>query len=40
MPLSLPVLAEAAEANVRKTLAACESYKGYDATVVAIVSPI
>src|SRR3954468_19834757 len=32
--------AGAAEANVRETLAACEAYKGYGATAVAIVSPI
>jgi 4-hydroxy-tetrahydrodipicolinate synthase len=36
----VPVLAGAAEANVRETLAACEAYKGYGATAVAIVSPI
>jgi dihydrodipicolinate synthase/N-acetylneuraminate lyase len=35
----VPVLAGAAEANVRETLAACEAYKGYGATAVAIVSP-
>lgn len=36
----VPVLAGAAEANVRETLAACEAYHGYGATAVAIVSPI
>src|SRR3954467_2525340 len=35
----VPVLAGAAEANVRETLAACEAYHGYGATAVAIVSP-
>lgn len=35
----VPVLAGAAEANVRETIAACEVYKTYGATAVAIVSP-
>src|SRR5436190_1764756 len=35
----VPVLAGAAEANVRDTLAACEAYHGFGATAVAIVSP-
>ncbi|MBI5084783.1 MAG: dihydrodipicolinate synthase family protein [Acidobacteria bacterium] len=35
----VPVLAGAAEANVRDTLAACEAYAGYGAVAVAIVSP-
>jgi 4-hydroxy-tetrahydrodipicolinate synthase len=35
----VPVLAGAAEANVKETLAACEAYAGYGATAVAIVSP-
>ncbi|QEH38096.1 4-hydroxy-tetrahydrodipicolinate synthase [Aquisphaera giovannonii] len=35
----VPILAGAAEANVRETLAACEAYAGYGATAVAIVSP-
>jgi 4-hydroxy-tetrahydrodipicolinate synthase len=35
----VPVLAGAAEANVRETLAACEYYAGLGATAVAIVSP-
>ena len=35
----VPVLAGAAEANVRETLAACETYCEYGATAVAIVSP-
>lgn len=35
----VPVLAGAAEANVRETLKACETYAGYGATAVAIVSP-
>ena len=35
----VPVLAGAAEANVRETLAACEAYAGYGARAVAIVSP-
>lgn len=35
----VPVLAGAAEANVRETLAACEEYAGYGARAVAIVSP-
>jgi dihydrodipicolinate synthase/N-acetylneuraminate lyase len=34
-----PVLAGAAEANVRETLRACEIYAGYGARAVAIVSP-
>lgn len=36
----VPVLAGAAEANVKETLAACELYHSYGATAVAIVSPI
>jgi 4-hydroxy-tetrahydrodipicolinate synthase len=35
----VPVLAGAAEANVRETIAACEAYHGYGARAVAIVSP-
>jgi 2-dehydro-3-deoxy-D-pentonate aldolase len=35
----VPVLAGAAEANVRETLAACETYANYGARAVAIVSP-
>lgn len=35
----VPVLAGAAEANVRETLLACETYAGYGARAVAIVSP-
>lgn len=35
----VPVLAGAAEANVRETLRACETYLGYGARAVAIVSP-
>src|SRR3954462_2133956 len=35
----VPILAGAAEANVRETLAACEAYHGYGARAVAIVSP-
>lgn len=35
----VPVLAGAAEANVKETLAACECYAGMGATAVAIVSP-
>jgi dihydrodipicolinate synthase/N-acetylneuraminate lyase len=35
----VPVLAGAAEANVRETLAACETYAAYGARAVAIVSP-
>lgn len=35
----VPVLAGAAEANVRETIKACELYKSYGATAVAIVSP-
>ncbi len=35
----VPILAGAAEANVRDTLAACEAYHGFGATAVAIVSP-
>ena len=37
---NIPVLAGAAEANVRETIAACETYKEYGARAVAIVSPI
>src|SRR5436190_11597093 len=36
----VPILAGAAEANVKETLEACETYKGYGARAVAIVSPI
>jgi 4-hydroxy-tetrahydrodipicolinate synthase len=36
----VPVLAGAAEANVKETLAACDTYAGYGARAVAIVSPI
>src|SRR6516162_5395072 len=36
----VPVLAGAAEANVRETLAACEAYAAMGARAVAIVSPI
>ncbi len=35
----VPVLAGAAEANIRETLRACETYKSYGARAVAIVSP-
>src|SRR5438093_9473623 len=35
----VPVLAGAAEANVRETIGACEAYKEYGARAVAIVSP-
>jgi 4-hydroxy-tetrahydrodipicolinate synthase len=35
----VPVLAGAAEANVRETIAACEAYREYGAQAVAIVSP-
>lgn len=35
----VPVLAGAAEANVRETIRACETYHGFGATAVAIVSP-
>jgi len=35
----VPVLAGAAEANVRETIAACEVYAGYGARAVAIVAP-
>jgi 4-hydroxy-tetrahydrodipicolinate synthase len=35
----VPVLAGAAEANVRETIAACEAYHEYGARAVAIVSP-
>jgi dihydrodipicolinate synthase/N-acetylneuraminate lyase len=35
----VPVLAGAAEANVRETLAACEAYRDYGARAVAIVAP-
>ena len=35
----VPVLAGAAEANVRETIAACETYHEYGARAVAIVSP-
>jgi len=35
----VPVLAGAAEANARETIAACEAYAGFGARAVAIVSP-
>jgi len=35
----VPVLAGAAEANIRETLAACEAYRAFGARAVAIVSP-
>ncbi len=35
----VPVLAGAAEANIRETIRACETYAGYGAQAVAIVSP-
>jgi dihydrodipicolinate synthase/N-acetylneuraminate lyase len=35
----VPILAGAAEANVRETLRACEAYREYGARAVAIVSP-
>lgn len=35
----VPVLAGAAEANVKETLAACEAYAGFGARAVALVSP-
>src|SRR5437660_735473 len=35
----IPVLAGAAEANVRETIAACETYHAFGARAVAIVSP-
>src|SRR5215472_3965106 len=35
----VPILAGAAEANVKETLAACEAYAGMGATAVAIVAP-
>jgi 4-hydroxy-tetrahydrodipicolinate synthase len=35
----VPILAGAAEANVRETIAACEAYHEYGARAVAIVSP-
>ena len=35
----MPVLAVAAEANIRETLSACETYASYGAMAVAIVSP-
>lgn len=35
----VPVLAGAAEANVRETILACEAYHGFGARAVAIVSP-
>lgn len=38
-PKNIPVLAGAAEANVRETIAACECYLGYGARAVAIVAP-
>lgn len=36
----VPVLAGAAEANIKETLIACEKYAQYGATAVAIISPI
>jgi 4-hydroxy-tetrahydrodipicolinate synthase len=36
----VPVLAGAAEANVKETISACEAYAGFGARAVAIVSPI
>lgn len=36
----VPVLAGAAEANARETLRACETYAGFGARAVAIISPI
>lgn len=36
----VPVLAGAAEANIKETLSACEKYAEYGATAVAIISPI
>ena len=39
VPGRVPVLAGAAEASVRETLQACETYAGYGARAVAIVSP-
>ena len=36
----VPVLAGAAEANIKETLIACEKYAEYGATAVAIISPI
>jgi 4-hydroxy-tetrahydrodipicolinate synthase len=36
----VPVLAGAAEANIRETIKACETYAGFGARAVAIVSPI
>jgi 4-hydroxy-tetrahydrodipicolinate synthase len=36
----VPVLAGAAEANIKETLVACEKYAEYGATAVAIISPI
>src|ERR1041384_7962165 len=35
----VPILAGAAEANVKETVAACEAYAGMGAKAVAIVSP-
>src|SRR5262245_61823871 len=35
----VPILAGAAEANVKETIRACEVYSGYGARAVAIVSP-
>lgn len=35
----VPVLAGAAEANIKETLAACEAYAGFGARAVALVSP-
>jgi dihydrodipicolinate synthase/N-acetylneuraminate lyase len=35
----VPVLAGAAEANIKETIGACETYLGYGARAVAIVSP-
>ena len=36
----VPVLAGAAEANVKETLSACEAYAGFGARAVAVISPI
>lgn len=36
----VPVLAGAAEANIRETLSACEKYAEYGARAVAVISPI
>ncbi len=39
VPRGVPVLAGAAEANVKETIFACEAYHDYGATAVAIVAP-